>query len=350
MEIKRLFCALALLILPGTAVYAADSDAIGPADDAYHLKYWPNSPTLAAYTEWWYFNLIDTTNNLEAVLVYTVTNPDQMGSAPAVAPMLAVVYPPGGAATVTELDPYPISDFSADYNAANVTLGANTIQVTGNNTYKLAGASLDGAVSWDLTYLRETPSFQGLDKAELGKDPWEKVSWLVYMPRAGVTGSLTVNGNTYTVSGSGYHDHNWGEWIPRDVLWNWAQYSQKGLWIDLYDFINQDNGAVRVGVNGGIVEFTKSQYKLYQTKWAYDSVNHVHYPVQMKLSADNGTEQLDMAVNADATVPLSEGLPYPKAEYLIYEQTASYLGKVVANGVTVKFSGKGFKEYTVERK
>jgi hypothetical protein len=48
----------------------------------------------------------------------------------------------------------------------------------------------------------------------------------VYMPRASVSGSMTVDGRRYRLRGArGYHDHNWGEWIPGLVTWNWAQYT-----------------------------------------------------------------------------------------------------------------------------
>jgi predicted secreted hydrolase len=344
----RLVRAIALLILPGFIASSAElPGTISPSNDAYHLKYWPDTAGLAAYTEWWYFNLVDPGQNVQAVLVYFITNPDEVGTAPSAGNMVAIAFTPS--AVTTEVDVYPASAFSAAYNVADVQLGSNAIQVTSDNTYNLTGASQDGAIAWDLTFDREAQSFQGLNLAELGEQPWEMMSWLVYMPRAGVTGQLTINGTTYTVSGSGYHDHNWGEWIQHQVQWNWAQYSQNDLWFDIYDFIGQNNGTAHVGVNGTIFEFTKSQYQLVHTKYAYDSVNHVDYPIQTTFKADNGTEQLEMVMNVSQTAPLTDGFPYPVPEYIIYEQAATYLGQVVANGTTLKFSGAGFKEYTVER-
>jgi len=345
---RRLFCTIALLLLPGAvAARAGSPDIVLPAKDAYHLKYWPNNPALTAYTEWWYFNLVDTSQNVKAVLVYFITNPDQMGTAPAGGNMVAIAYTPTG--VTSEVDLYPSSEFNAAYNLANVQMGSNTIQVTSDNTYQLAGASQDGALAWNLTYNREAQSFLGIDLGALGTQPWERMSWLVYMPRAGVTGQLTVNGTMYAVNGSGYHDHNWGEWIQSDILWNWAQYSQSDLWFDIYDFIGEPNGTVHVGVNGTLFEFTKSQYQIVHTKWAYDTVNHASYPIQTKFTGNNGSEQLDVLMNVSQTTPLTDDLPYPTPEYIIYEQAATYTGQVVVDGVTHKFTGDGFKEYTVNR-
>ena len=109
---SHLVRAIALVVLAGTiALWAGLPDTAVPADDAYHLKYWPNTPGLAAYTEWWYFNLVDTTQSVQAVLVYFITNPDQAGSAPAASNMVAFAYAPGG--VTTRVDSYPVSAFSA---------------------------------------------------------------------------------------------------------------------------------------------------------------------------------------------------------------------------------------------
>ena len=336
---RRAVCAIALLVLAGAAL----ADTIAPSDDAYHLRNWSGTPALSAYTEWWYFNVVDTTQNLQAVLVYYIANPDQLGTGGSAANMVAIVYTPG--AVTPEADPYPVTSFHASYSAANVTLGGNSIHVAGANTYVLTGASLDGAVSWNLTFTRQATSFQGFNAAELGAAPWEKMSWLVYMPRAAVSGQLTANGVTYIVNGSGYHDHNWGEWLPKDVLWNWAQYSQSGFWFDIYDFINESNGLAQVSVNGTTFAFSKSQYQLVNSQWIYDPQHHLSYPTQTTVTADNGSQQLQVVMNVTQTAPLTYGFT-AASQSTIYEQAVTYSGAVTANSITLPFSGRGFKEYT----
>jgi Predicted secreted hydrolase len=46
-------------------------------------------------------------------------------------------------------------------------------------------------------------------------------AWLVAVPEGEVSGSLTVDGATRSVSGSGYHDHNWGNASPADLMDDW---------------------------------------------------------------------------------------------------------------------------------
>jgi hypothetical protein len=65
------------------------------------------------------------------------------------------------------------------------------------------------------------------------------MSWLVYMPGARVNGQVTVDGHVYEMDAPGYHDHNWGEWIFTDALWNWAQYAEPDLAFAMADFIRQ---------------------------------------------------------------------------------------------------------------
>jgi hypothetical protein len=342
-----------LWLAPAAALALAAQTPIIPAQDAYHYKYWANTPGIDAYTEWWYFNLYDTQQNVQAVLVYFVADPGNL-TGHGLAPMLSVAYTPQGITTNADL--YAASAFSAAYGQVNVTLGANQLVALDANTYHLTGASLNHTISWDLTFVRQAQSFQGFSRAALGPKPWEMMSWLAYMPSSHVTGQLTVNGQTYTVDTTGYHDHNWGEWIPRDILWNWAQYSQPGFWFDIYDIIGANNGTAHVSIAGQPLEFTYGQYQLVNTQWAYDPVNHIQYPVQTTFSANNGSIKVDLTMNVIANDPLSFGLPYPIPEYLIYEQTANYSGSVsgynAATGmwqVLFSFNGNGFKEYTAAR-
>jgi len=49
--------------------------------------------------------------------------------------------------------------------------------------------------------------------------------WIVPLPRAEVTGWLRVGEETLTVTGEGYHDHNWGNVILADAFsrWTWGR-------------------------------------------------------------------------------------------------------------------------------
>jgi hypothetical protein len=66
--------------------------------------------------------------------------------------------------------------------------------------------------------------FSGTTKGWLGKheaDDW----WAVALPRATVQGKITLQKETITVQGSGYHDHNWNVKIfaLKNIGWYWGK-------------------------------------------------------------------------------------------------------------------------------
>ena len=46
-------------------------------------------------------------------------------------------------------------------------------------------------------------------------------AWVVPVPDGALSGTLTVDGKTLAFSGSGYHDHNWGNIAPWALMRNW---------------------------------------------------------------------------------------------------------------------------------
>jgi predicted secreted hydrolase len=137
----------------------------------------------------------------------------------------ALVYK--GNEMIPGIDFYPPTLFHASDSAANVSVGQNTISVLGNNRYVISGASSNGRLRWNLNYVHVAPSWFAGDRVNVGPLAWEQMSWLLYMPRAAVSGTLTIDGQTYRIESSGYHDHNWGEWDFSAINWNWAQYSSR---------------------------------------------------------------------------------------------------------------------------
>ena len=314
--------------------------AVSEADDAYHLKYWEESPANAFYNEWWYFNLYDVNNDIQAIFTYQVADPLNL-TGEGVADLTAVVYQ--GKNIISESDLYPLSAFTASYTPADVTLGPNTISVSGPDTYTVMGSSMDGRLSWNLRYNRNHASWLGDNRINVAPPAWEKMSWLVYMPGANASGTLTVDGQTYNINSPGYHDHNWGQWNFEGVRWNWAQFSQPGLAFDLGDIIGNRNGTASVEVAGQRTVFSASQYSVAHTKWAFDQQDNIYYPVQSTFTAQNGDVSVSVVMDIQKTEPLATG---PAPSLVIYEQPSHFTGTVTQSQGTVSFAGDGFAEYT----
>ena len=320
-----------------------------PADDAFHYPSWAGGPYDATYTEWWYFNLFDARSGVQAIFSYFVTNPADLHGAGRVQ-LAAVAYTTQG--RVSEVDAYPPAAFAASGQQADVTIGDSSVKVAEDGSYRVAGASRDGRLVWDLTYAPQAEPWFAGDRVAVGSQPWEAMSWLVFMPRALVTGRLVVDGHAYAIVAPGYHDHNWGEWIPFDALWNWAQFSDERLALEMGDFIGRPAGVVSVDFGGRRTVFLKGQYWLLHTRWALDGKNGVWYPIESLLVAGDDSRWLWVTIRALGTEPLRGDLPLPLPDLIIYEQTARYDGwlwEKSPQGQWVRASplrGNGFKEYT----
>jgi hypothetical protein len=174
------------------------------------------------------------------------------------------------------------------------------------------------------------------------------------MPGASVTGEVTVDGRSYPVTGvRGYHDHNWGEWQPFGVRWNWAQYHETGLHIALGDFMTAPEGVVGLDLGDERTVFGHGQYRLAHTAWQHDPANGRRFPTTSWLRAENETVRLIVRLHALQTVAILPPFQIPVLpEPLLYEQTALYSGRVWQREHggewrrVRSFSGVGFKEYT----
>ena len=341
-------------------------------DDVWHFPDWEDGRHDAFYTEWWYFNLRDARSGVGAIFSYFVTNPLDLGGV-GQAQMVAVAYTPEG--TIRDLDLYSPAEFAADASAPRVGIGpfaaarvdpevpdapGGTVEVAADGMYRVRGASRDGRLAWDLSYARAPmppagepfPAWYAAERMPVGRLAWEAMSWLVEMPRARVTGTLSIDGRAFAIDAIGYHDHNWGEWVPTDALWNWAQFSSPRLALEVGDFIGKPIGVVALDLDGARTVFTPGQYDLVHTRWAWDRVNRLFYPSESILTADDGATRLKVTLSALATEPLRGDLPAPLRDLIIYEQTARYDGTVWSRSddgawrVRALVRGTGFKEWT----
>jgi len=350
---KRVATRTAVLILlavwPHTALPQANNVTL--VDDSYHYSGWVNGQHDGSYIEWWYFNFYDTQQNVQGIVTYFIVDPQNL-TGHGLAQVAAVAYTPNG--VVREIDVYPANAFSASFKRADVQIGGNSIQVKDPNIYQLTGQSVNTRLQWNIQYTRQMDPWFAADRMSVGTLSWESMDWLVYMPRALVEGQFVIDGHVYSINASGYHDHNWGEWIFSNALWNWAQYSQPGLAFGVGDFIGQPAGMASIEVDGQRTVFSKAQYKLLHLQWAFDRENQKWYPSQTIFWAENESAVVVLTMRAINTEPLRGDLPFPLPDVIIYEQTASYDGLIWKKDSAgshlpaIPFHGLGFKEYTAK--
>lgn len=162
-------------------------------DDAYH------GGKLLPFTEWWYFDTIFD-NGYSAQMSVRIISGFGKGF---VFERLDLYK--NGTLVIHDSTSYHLREFSASSEIPNVQIQGKTIifgycdNTTGDFIYN---------VSFDFPSSSAELHFVGCTKGWKGQHSsgdW----WAVILPRAIVTGTITIDNMTLNVTGTGYHDHNW---------------------------------------------------------------------------------------------------------------------------------------------
>ena len=323
----------------------------------------PTDSTTRAYAEWWYFNLIDPAQNLQLAVTYTVIDPANLSTF-GLSSVAAIAYTPAGAFTETAV--YPTTSFLASTEQADVVIAggspasvergprAERRRVPGRRVGACSSTPCRG--TWCISAAR--PRGSAPTRLPVGVSPWEKMSWLQYMPSAFVSGDVVVDGRTFHVTNvRGYHDHNWGEWVPFGVKWNWAQYAgPRAHVLDRRLPEQRVRRRQRRVVRPVAPCSRRSQYRLVHGDWQYDACQRSSGIRTRRWCSRQSRGTHAHRVDARRSTPCPcvrrRSLPLPLVP-VIYEQTADYVGLLVgkrSGGRTWQlartFRGPGFKEYT----
>jgi len=113
------------------------------------------------------------------------------------------------------------SDVSFSYDSCNVVMGQNIFKGNLNNyTININSKDFDG-IGIELSLRSIVPPFRPQDG--ILKTEKEYFGWLAGVPYGKVKGRISIKGKDRIISGSGYHDHNWGN-TPLQKLfkgWTW---------------------------------------------------------------------------------------------------------------------------------
>ncbi|MRX44648.1 lipocalin-like domain-containing protein [Agromyces kandeliae] len=194
--------------------FGLDPATIEPWEDGARTE---NSP--GTY-EWWYF---DAHLDDGSKLVVVFQNKDAVSPDRGLSPLLRINLDLPDGRTIEKLHALPADSWSAATDHADVHLGANRFE--GDlHTYRIT-ATVD-EVSIDVTLIGDIPPWRpGTGHLVFGAERTDVFAWLPSVPQGTVSGSLTLDGATRSISGVGYHDHNWGNVpLPRIVHdWYWAR-------------------------------------------------------------------------------------------------------------------------------
>jgi hypothetical protein len=332
-----------LLILIAWPAQAADA---GLKDDAYHFMRGVDDDL---YNEWWYFNGIS--SDTQFLVSYFLSDPENASGRRRIQTLAAVL----DGSPVVAL--HQSGGFMADQKNPEVDLGRSGFRALNGSAYRIWGRAEDiltgRPVEWDLTYLAALdPWFPTPVQVRVGHIPKGWMKWLVYMPSARVSGTLTVNGQTRKISAVGYHDHNWGRWAFNDPQWNWAQVSRPsdGFSLCLGDVIGGERTtALGVKYAGRTIKFSGKQVRLSYEDPFLDPLAARMCPRAYKVEAESGEDKLTLEIKVQKSLALPVSYPWPQPSYVIFEQLSRFNGTLRSKGLIYPFEETGFSEYTVHR-
>ncbi len=169
--------------------------------------------------EWWYFDA-HFQDGTTAVIVFA-TRPIINPSAP-LTPNLSLTITRSDGRKTAEFNLSPVRQFAASTEVCDVRIGSSWVKWSESNgrwTYRLHAETR--TMSADLTFTGLVPPWRpGAGKSYFGSlDRY--FAWLPAIPYGSVEGRLRYDGQTRSVCGTGYHDHNWGNVALPSVLDHW---------------------------------------------------------------------------------------------------------------------------------
>lgn len=324
-----------------------------PHRDRWHYLDYNDGHHDGLYTEWKYLNFIE--GDMAGYIMYYVLDPElktSLGSGRIMARVLRGEEFHGGIAKV------PMSEIEFDTHTASARFGRARLDEKTPHNYQITGSV--AGVSWDLEYNQSTPTLDGFRDANFGILPWEKASWLVKMPRARITGAISINGKHIQLNALGYSDTNWGEFVPFFSRYEWAQFNDEKISVVLGVIYRW--GAVwktyaYAEINKEIINFDSETFKIIERKWGREKITGIMTPVKTRFEIKGGSSTdaattggpytLDCTYAPARTdmlsLKISSWLPKP----CVAEQISRFSGTLKRNGNTVhSFAGLGFSEYS----
>jgi predicted secreted hydrolase len=170
--------------------------------------------------EWWYFDMqLDDGSTLVATFN---TKPNTAPDGPLDPSVLIIYHGPDGTRIRSDTH-HSAEEFSASRNHCDVRIGQNT--VTGDLEHYDLHLS-DAGLEADLRIDRNAPSWRpGAGLTYFDSARTQHLGWVVPVPYGTVSGTISVDGESRSVSGSAYHDHNWGNKVMDAGLdhWYWGR-------------------------------------------------------------------------------------------------------------------------------
>jgi hypothetical protein len=345
---NALLIAIVALFLSGMGC-AIDAS---PKDDAYH--YMANGVDDQLYNEWWYFDVAD--NDTQFQVVYLLSDPDNISSERKIQ-VQAVVMQDGLPNIIGQ---HQSSGYGGDRKSPMFDIDKSGFSTEEEPNLHVWGEAQDSAtgdpIRWDLVYQpTASPWFSIPVQVHIGHLKGDWIKWLVYMPSAQVTGTLTIGNRTKSLQGIGYHEHAWGRFALSDPQITRASVSVPldGFSLAFAEILGEQRVAfLGIEKDGKSIVFSDKQIKLNYSNasYAFDNMTAAVFPAAYNVEADNGDYTLDLAVDVQksAATVLDYLPPLPSVQF--FQQVSILQGTLESkSGEKFYFQKQGFSGFTAAR-
>ena len=204
-----------------TASSDADYERLGPARK--DIKPWEDGARTddrPGTYEWWYF---DTHREDGTKLVVVFMDKDLATPQKPLEPTIRLNLDLADGRSFEKFVTFNALAWTSAKDHADVRIGEN--RFTGDlHTYRISAALDDIAV--DITLEGEVPAWRPETGYLLfGEDRNLEFSWLPSVPQGKVTARYSIGDERHETTGTGYHDHNWGNVGLMEIIhdWYWAR-------------------------------------------------------------------------------------------------------------------------------
>jgi hypothetical protein len=323
---------------------------VSPKDDAYH--YMSNRIDDQLYNEWWYFDVAD--NDTQFLVVYLLNDPENITFAQKIQ-VQAVAMQDGLPPVIGQ---HKSRGYGGDRNSPMFEIDKSGFSPEQEQNLRVWGEVEDSAtgdiIRWDLVYQpTASPWFAIPVRTPIGHIKGDWMKWLVYMPSAQVTGTLTIGNMTKSLRGTGYHEHAWGRFALSD-----PQITRASVSVPLDNFglafaeILGEGRVAFLGIekDGKSIAFSDRQIKINDSDYSFDNKTGSIFPKAYHVTADNGDYSLDLAVDAKKSIATTLDYQPPLLSVLFYSQVSILQGTLKSkSGEQYTFREQGFCGFTAPR-
>lgn len=214
-----------------------DYQRIGVSPD--HIDLWEDgrrtTPREGVY-EWWYFDSI-LDDGTKVVIHFNTSDVDHLRFAEDHPSATIKITTPDGVDHNSEVA-YEPAEASFSTDGCDTRIGPS--RFTGDlKTYTIHVEPVEG-IGADLTLTSTAAPYRpGTGYIGFGDNDEQFFTWFCVVPRGNVSGTLTIDGQTRQVSGTGYHDHQWSDINPMFAWnnWLWARQNFGDYSILVFDFV-----------------------------------------------------------------------------------------------------------------